>query len=293
MVKRKYRRSAFPLWAVLLLAVLLALYLFFQPPQESPLGELPPNEIRVHFIDVGQGDCAAVESADGNILIDAGTPECEDDLLEYLEENGLTEFVYAIFTHPHSDHIGSAAAVLNACKVERVLLGNGVSTGSIYKKLLQTIDKGGQKVSLAKPGDEISLGKMKIEIFAPVTTYEDLNNSSIVFRLSYGDFSVLFTGDAEKEAETDILRTAADISADVLKVGHHGSSSSTSEKFLKAVAPKLAVISLAEDNSYGHPHKEVLRRLSKYGVEVLRTDERGSIVLTTNGSQIEVYTEKE
>lgn len=290
---RKQKYTKLPLPVLILLLIVIAVVQYISSLQaEPPLPPLTGDEIRVHFVDIGQGDCAVVESEFGNILIDAGPPECERDLLHYLDENRLTEFEYAFFTHPHSDHIGSATAVLNTYKVKNVVLGNGISTGGIYKRLLQTLDAGGQKVMPATPGDVITLGEIKIEIVAPVKTYEDLNNSSIVFRLSYGNFSALFTGDAEHAAEYDILQSGADISAVVLKVGHHGSSTSTSEEFLRAVSPKVAVISLAEDNSYGHPHREILRRLSEYGVEVFRTDMHGSIVLTTDGTSFQILTEE-
>lgn len=257
---------------------------------EAELGE---TELRVHYIDVGQGDCALVETKFGNILIDAGTPDSEDEIVEYVDSLGITEFEYAVFTHPHSDHIGSAAEIVERYTFNNIVLPDAVSTTKIYENLLDAIANEACDVILGEAGKSFSMGDVFVEIMAPGSNYDsdDLNNMSIVAKLTYGDVSFLFTGDAEKSSEKEILDMGYDVSADVLKVGHHGSYTSSCEDFLYAVYPSVAIISAGKDNEYGHPHDEVVERLEDLGSDMYITYEVGSIIVSTDGEYFSVSTE--
>lgn len=281
--------------AVLAIICLICVWFLFdeqkQPVSESELGEV---ELRVHFIDVGQGDCALVETNAGNILIDAGTSDSKDEIFEYIDSLGVTEFEYAIFTHPHSDHIGSASAVVDKYDFNNIMLPNAVSTTKMYEKLLTSIENENCNVILGEAGKSFELGGASIEIMAPSSSYddEDLNNMSIVAKLTYGDVSFLFTGDAEKSSEKEILNSGYDVSADILKVGHHGSYTSSSADFLQKVNPSVAVISAGKDNEYGHPHDETVEKLNNIGADMYVTYEVGSVIVSTDGTAFSVSTEK-
>ncbi len=246
------------------------------------------GELSVHYIDVGQGDAELIIAPDGEaMLIDAGTSESKTYLTEYLHRCKITEIKYFVLTHPHTDHIGGAAAILDAFEVKNVIMPDAVSTTSTYKKVLEKIDAKGCGFITAKPdGKTYSLGTAEFVILGPVKDYTDnLNNQSAVIRLDYGRTSFLFTGDAETKSEADMLNRfpASSLKADVLKLGHHGSSTSTSEEWLCAVSPTYAIISCGKDNDYGHPHREILNLLRKYKIAFFRTDQSGSIVMASDG----------
>lgn len=289
---RRQGRRQFLLLAFLtlvLIAVAVALSMREASPQTgTDIGDMP---IAVHFVDVGQGDCAIVETPDGNILIDAGTAQSEAAIRRCIDELGITAFSFAVFTHPHADHIGSAAALVEAYPIEQVILPNAVSTSKTFERLIAAIETANCGVIEGQAGKVLELGTVKLELLAPCRTYDDLNNMSIVLRMTYGDCSFLFTGDAETVAEADMLANGVPM-CDVLKVGHHGSSTSSSEAFIKAVAPQIAVISAGESNSYGHPHASVLERLEAHRAEILRTDLCGTITIRCDGTRYGIETEK-
>ena len=276
---------------VILAVAAAAIFLVNRSHEAENPASAAQAQIAVHFVDVGQGDCAIVETPDGNILIDAGTRQSENAIKRYIDGLGITEFAYAIFTHPHADHIGSAAALVEAYPIGSVIMPNAVSTSKTFDALLTAIEEKNCKVIEGKAGVHLTLGALAVDLLAPCRDYDDLNNMSVVARLTYGDGSFLFTGDAEALSETDML--AEGISAcDVLKVGHHGSSTSSSEAFIEAVDPLIAVISVGEGNSYGHPHASTLDRLTARGTQILRTDLVGSITVTCDGTQYILETEK-
>ncbi|MBQ8577711.1 MAG: MBL fold metallo-hydrolase [Clostridia bacterium] len=255
------------------------------------------TSLTVHFIDVGQGDAAYIELPTGEtVLIDAGTNASEDALLAYLDRYDCDTIDYAVFTHPHEDHIGGADKVLGRYHVNNVLLPDADATSSTYEKMLDGIADSGAAVMLAEVGDTYSVGEAVIRILGPTDpSDDDLNNASIVLRLEYKDVSFVFTGDAEKSSEKSILAEvgATLLDADVLKVGHHGSNTSSSSDFLDAVSPAVAVISCGENNEYGHPHKETVNALTERGVKQFRTDELGSIRIYTDGTALLVQSDKE
>ena len=232
----------------------------------------------VHFIDVGQGDSILAESGGHFLLIDAGENDQGDTVVSYLEEAGVESLDYVIGTHPHSDHIGGLDDVIRAFDVETVILPPVEHTTKTFEDVLDAIEEKDLSITLPVPGDSYGLGGAAFTILAPQRDYgDDLNNWSVGLRLACGDGAFVACGDAEAQAEEDMAASGLALSADVLKIGHHGSSTSTSDAFLKAVSPAFAVISCGEGNSYGHPHKETLEKLEAAGIQVLRTDLLGDI----------------
>lgn len=243
--------------------------------------------VSFHFIDVGQGDATLIMTSAGCVLIDAGTNASESQLKAYLDSMKVTELAYAVFTHPHEDHIGGADMVLANYKVKKVILPEATATTKVYERMMDGIENSGAELIVPEPDYTFKVGEVSFRVLAPQGTgYKDINNYSIVLRADYGETSVLFTGDAEDVSEAEMLNaygTTGALDVDLLKVGHHGSDSSTTEDFLRAVSPKWAVISLGSGNTYGHPKAVTLEKLNEYRVTYYRTDECGSIVFVTDG----------
>lgn len=260
----------------------------FEDAGDAPdVAETPEPEgiLTAHFIDVGQGDACLVElPGGGTILIDGGGRAATDTLLQYLQAQSIDRIDHLIATHPHEDHIGGLIGVVAELEIGKVYMPRVVHTTKTFEELLETIKEKGLKITAARTGVEIEAGDGVEAVFvAPCREdYEDLNDHSAVLKLRFGQASFLFTGDAERQSEMDMLNSGTDLMAQILKVGHHGSSTSTSHEFLEAVNPEVAVISAGKDNSYGHPHEEVVDRLASFGVEILRTDLMGDIVVTAD-----------
>jgi len=258
----------------------------------SPPAALPEDagsRLVVHFIDVGQGDSQFLQLPNGQtMLIDAGTNEKASEVVSYLNRLGVKTIDYLIATHPHEDHIGGMDEVINHFEIGNIYMPQVTHNTKSFESVLKAIKAKGKKITAGKAGLTIlDQEGLKISFLAPCgQKYEDLNNWSIVTRVEFGNTSFLFTGDAEELSESEILESGQAVSADVLKVGHHGSRSSTSTSFLKAVAPKYAVISAGKDNSYGHPHEETLKKLKQKNITVYRTDINGTIILFSDGRQI-------
>lgn len=252
--------------------------------------EYDSNTLRVHYIDVGQGDSILIQLPAGqNILIDAGNNGDGEMIVNYLRRQGVEKLDHVLGTHPHSDHIGGLDVVIKSFDIGRIYMPRVVHNTKTYENVLLAIKEKGMKITEAKAGVKLDTGAgVDAIIIAPQRSdYESLNNYSAVLKLTYGHTCFLFTGDAEAESEQEMLLSSVyNLRADVLKVGHHGSYSSTSEEFLQAVSPVYAVISAGRDNKYGHPHAETLTRLATENIEVLRTDERGTIVIASDGRRI-------
>ncbi|MBS6860728.1 MAG: MBL fold metallo-hydrolase [Clostridiales bacterium] len=249
--------------------------------------------LEVYFFDVGQGDSELIRLPGGeNILIDAGTSSTEDELVGELRSLGAETLDLVVATHPHADHIGGMAAVIDAFDVRQVVMPriseSDTPTTKTYENLLQSIADKGLTITPAEPGDELlSSGGAVLTVLAPNgEDYGDLNNYSVVLRLTYGEDSFLFTGDAEEASEEEMLSLDWPLTATVLKCGHHGSETSTSPAFLDAVSPQYAVISCGVDNDYGHPDAVTLEKLEAAGAEVFRTDLQGTILASTDGSGV-------
>lgn len=222
------------------------------------------------------------------MLIDGGNQEDEDFILNYLEGEKIQRLDYVVATHPHEDHIGSLASVIRHFEVGTVILPDKIHTTQIYEEMLNAIEETGTSMALPEVAKTYGLGKEAVfTVLAPDRDYGDnLNNWSVGLRLTYGSDHFLFYGDAEKEAEEDLLKSGQDLSADVLKVSHHGSETSNSEKFLDAVNPTMAVISCGQGNSYGHPDRSVVESLEKRDIRVYRTDRDGTLVAVTEGNGV-------
>lgn len=251
----------------------------------------PLADISVIYVDVGQGDCEIIRLADGrNILIDAGTDEGEAELIEKIKKYDIEKFDVVIATHPHEDHIGGMDAVINSFDIGCVYMPDAVTGTDTYEQLLDSIENKNVEVKKAKAGvSVINEENISMVFVAPNSDkYEDLNNYSAVLKFTYGDCSFLFTGDAEKLSENEMLENSRNVSADVLKVGHHGSSTSSGTKFIDAVNPKYAIIGVGADNEYGHPHDETEEVLKN--VKVYRTDLHGDITAVCDGVDIKITT---
>lgn len=251
---------------------------------------LMDGTMQVHFIDVGQGDGALIVTPDGKyILIDAGPNSSEKALKTYLDSQEVKEIEYAVMTHPHEDHIGGADMVIDTYKVKNVIMPDVTHDSMTFERMLQSIDNTNTKLITSVSGTVYTVGDVSFKILAPVKeSYSNLNDYSIVVRVDYGGTSFMFTGDAEKVSESDMLDVHhnSEFTCDVLKVGHHGSTTSTSKAFLNAVKPLIAVISCGKDNTYGHPHREIIELLNNEGIEIYRTDQKGNIVFKADGMNV-------
>lgn len=256
-----------------------------EAPEAADQGET--SLLQVHYIDVGQGDCTLV-CCDGHaMLIDAGDNSKGTLVQLYLTKQGISSLDYVIGTHPDADHIGGLDVIITKFDCGRIMMPDISNQTASYRDVVEAMDYRGYQNTAPQAGSSYLLGSASFTVIAPVeSNYENTNNYSIGIKLVHGDNSFIFMGDAEEEAEEDILKSGADIQSDVLKVGHHGSRTSTSAAFLEAVNPAYAVISCGEGNSYGHPHAETLNNLRSRGIKVFRTDEQGSIVATSDGRQI-------
>ena len=258
-------------------------------PEASELKE--KSSLEVHFIDCGQGDSILLRSNNETMLIDAGNNKDGQAIVSYLKKQGIEKVDYLVGTHPDADHIGGLDTVINAFNIGKVYIPKKQHTTQTFEDVLTAIRNKGLKISSPTPGTVITLGGAKLTVLGPVNYYDDdNNNNSIVLRADHGKNSFLLTGDAELQEETDIMEAGGNLEATVLKVGHHGSSSSTSRFFLEKVKPKYAVISCGEGNKYGHPHKETLDYLNMYNIKVYRTDLQKTIIMKSDGSKLEIST---
>ena len=247
--------------------------------------------LSVTFIDVGQGDAALIMTEKTAIAVDVGPTESGEKTADRIFAlAGKLDCV--VITHPHEDHMGALSEVLETVPTDRVVMNADASDGSYFTRALDVIEEKEIPVTEAKAGDVIEIGDITLEIIAPISySEEDKNSNSVVLRASAEGVSVLITGDATVDEETQVLEKHGDLKADILKVGHHGSSTSTSEEFLRAVSPSIAVISCGEGNAYGHPHYSTLTRLREAGAEVWRTDKNGTVTVYVEDGRLKVKTQ--
>ena len=253
-------------------------------------GDAVSGTLEIHFLDVGQADAAVVLCGGKSLMIDGGNAADSRFVYSYLKNTlGLATLDVVIATHPHEDHIGGLSGALNACPASVVYSPVTEYDSKVFRNLL----KYSPGLTVPRVGDTFRLGEATVTFLGPLRTdYEDENNLSIVVRIAFGGTSFLFTGDMEQEAETDLVNSGAALQSTLLKVGHHGSSSSTGYVFLREVMPEYAVISVGAGNKYGHPTETVLSRLRDEGAEVYRTDERGTIVCKSDGKKLTFTCEK-
>ncbi len=316
MARRKRRRSVKLPATIGLAAVLLASLLITASPkldlpfyvptwqeifsavdlEGDQTAHVSDGQLGVHFVDVGQADCTLLQYGEHAALVDAGNNADGPAVVQYLEDAGVTKLDFVIGTHPHEDHIGGLDDVINHFDVEKVILpqvpDSIVPTTKTYEDVLEAVKNKGLSITKAQVGDTYSIGEASLEILGPAGTFDDLNNESVVSRVEFGRTSFLLTGDAEEPAEQAILETGADLTSTVLKVGHHGSRTSSSDAFLDAVSPSYGVILCGAGNDYGHPHEEAVNRLEQHGVKLYRTDVNGTVVFVSDGKNVTVKTQK-
>ncbi|MFA5576579.1 MAG: ComEC/Rec2 family competence protein [Tissierellaceae bacterium] len=244
--------------------------------------------LEVHFLDVGQADSIFIKKGSEAMLIDAGNNKDGKFVVDYIRKQGIENLKYVIGTHPHADHIGGLDDVIDNFQVEKVIMPNKMANTRTFEEVLDSIADKGLKITRPRVGDKYDLNGAQFTILAPNgENYSSTNDYSIVVKLVNGSNSFIFTGDAEALSEREMLENNRwALKADVLKVGHHGSVTSTIPEFLEAVNPRLAVISSGEGNTYGHPHKEIIELLEENKIEILRTDILGTIVIMADGENI-------
>ncbi len=272
---------------ILIVALILSSFVylakFFTPKNELVA---VPGEAVFHFIDVGQGDCIFIQSEDVNILIDSGTYNSGSVIYKYLKELGVDCIDYFIGTHPHEDHMGGAATVLSSIDVETVFINGEEVTGFHYDRFVDVLAEKDICPTIPDLDCVYEIGDFRIKFLSPKELTEDENNNSLVFTVQFGNIKALFTGDAERSVEAELLKNKKLIDADILKVGHHGSRYASSAAFLNAVSPSVSVIQCGEGNSYGHPHDETIKRLNDISSTVYQTYKDGTVVFRTDGKTL-------
>lgn len=293
MAKKRYRQQ--PSWVLTFLFIMLFLVLAYILYSRQSQAETPPegSSFEIHFIDVGQADSALVICDGHYMLIDGGNAGDSDLVYAYLERHGAERLDCMVATHAHEDHIGGLSGALNYAKVETALCPVRDHDTKVFQNMVRYLNVQGKSLTVPEPGDKFTLGSASVEILGPVREYDDTNDTSIVLRIDYGDTSFLFTGDMETKAERDLIDSGADLRATVLKAGHHGSDTSSSYAFLREVMPRYVVISVGEENKYGHPSDVVLSRFRDLDAEVYRTDMQGHIIASSDGNTVTFTTEKE
>ena len=248
------------------------------------------GNLTVDFIDVGQADSILITNNNESMLIDAGNNEDGEDVVKYLENKGIKKLNYVVCTHLHEDHIGGLDDVINSdIQIENILMPKITTTTKTFEDVLDAIENKGLTVEAPSKGYEFKIGEANCKVMTDsIIDKDNLNISSIVIRLTFGNNSFLFMGDSEEENE----KTISWPKTDVLKVGHHGSNTSSSEKFLNEVSPKYAVIMAGEGNSYGLPKDEIVKRIESLGTTIYRTDKNGTIEMISDGNEIKITTEK-
>lgn len=262
--------------------------------QPTPTTVTPSSQnLTVHFLDVGQGDSILIEYENESMLIDAGESDQGEVVTSYLQEKGISTLDYVVATHPHSDHIGGMDDVLSNFQIEHFIDSGYPHTSKTYENTLITVAMKNIPFEVIKAGKTINFDPaVDIEVLNPASTYSDeLNENSVVLKVTYGETSFLLMGDAGLESEERIMKAGYDVDSDILKVGHHASRSGSGEAFISAVSPEVSIIEVGARNDYKHPHAEILDRLQKTS-KVYRTDLDGTIIVTTDGSTYTVMTEK-
>lgn len=291
--KKKKKRNQFLRIVLVLATIAYGLYLgdidgTFGFDQTQDVFEDVSSNLKVSYLDVGQADSILIENNEEAMLIDAGNNEDGALLVKYFEQEGINNFKYVVGTHPHEDHIGGLDDIIDNFSIECLYIPDAITTTKTFMDVLDSLEAKNMTYKVPKIGDEFYLGDAKIEVIYTGTDTSDLNNTSIVLKLNFGKTSFLFTGDATSKTEEILLDNGADIKADVLKIGHHGSKYSTTDKFLSKVNPKYAIISVGANNSYKHPDDEVINKLNTNNIDIYRTDQKGTIIITSDGNNLNI-----
>jgi len=289
---KKMSKTQRIIYVVVLVVALVGVYILDHTPEEPPMDIPEGSDFEIRFLDVGQADSALVICDGKTMLIDGGNVDDSDYVYSALQSAGVSHLDYVVCTHAHEDHVGGLSGALNACTVGTVYCSVDEYTTKCFRDFVSYTQQQGKEITIPVAGDSFDLGSSRVTILGPLWDYEETNDQSIVLRIVYGSTSFMFTGDAEKTAEADILAEGMPVRSTVLKVGHHGSDTSSGQPWLDAVDPQYAVISVGQDNDYGHPHDEVMERLKALNIPIYRTDTMGMIVCTSDGETVNFYTEK-
>lgn len=289
---KKMTKTQKIIYAAVLLVALVGMYVLDNMPEEPAVPVPEGSDFAIHFLDVGQADSALVICDGKTMLIDGGNVEDSDYVYSALQSAGIDHLDYVVCSHAHEDHVGGLSGALNACTVGTVYCSVDEYSTKCFRDFVKYTEGQGKEITIPVAGDSFDLGSSRVTVLGPIWDYEETNSQSIVLRIVYGGTSFLFTGDATKESEADILADGAVVRSDVLKVAHHGSDTSNGQPWLDAVDPQYAVISVGQDNDYGHPHDEVMERLEALNIPIYRTDTMGTVVCTSDGETISFYTEK-
>ena len=254
------------------------------------------NKMIIHYIDIGQGDCILIQVNNKNLLIDSGPSSNRKDLLNYLEKLDIKKFDYIIATHPHEDHIGNMDTIIKRYDIGSFYSPKVITSSTTFENMISALVDKNLKINVLKKGVKgIDLGKnTEIEVFSPLENIssDNLNDYSPIIKITFFNNSFLFTGDAEISTEDTVLSQNNNLNCDILKVGHHGSSTSTSTDFLISTNPSVAIISVGKNNSYGHPTSETLSLLNSYNIRTIRTDINGTVIAISDGKNINISTVK-
>lgn len=273
-----------------ILPLLILFFLILSGCGKTEVVSAPGQALQVHFIDVGQADSILVIGPNcQTILVDGGNRDDGAEVVSYLKSQGIKELSAIVATHPHEDHIGGLDTIIHSFPPKQVYMTNGTATTKTFEDFVTAVNASGAKKIRAKAGVKLDVPGISGLFLAPNSDqYDDLNNYSAVLKITSGKVSFLLTGDSEDVSEAEMLKNGQDLQATVLKIGHHGSASSTTSAFLKAVSPKYAVIPVGVDNDYGHPAQSTLNKLAEAGVQVYRLDQEGTVVATLQGDTVKL-----
>ena len=273
----------------ILLLTIFGTFLYYNKPSTS---NIENGNLQVYFIDVGQADAIMIRVKDEYVLIDAGNNSDGPLLVDYFQDLGITEFQYVIGTHPHEDHIGGMDDIISNFSIENFYMPDVITTTKTFEDVLDALDSKQVELETPQIGDTFNLGDAIFEVMHISDDDSDLNNTSIVLKLTYGNNKYLFMGDATDSVEKDIINDDNDIEADVIKIGHHGSKYSSTAEFIKKVNPEYAIISVGQNNSYDHPSTSTIDLLESNNIQIYRTNVDGTIISSSDGNTITFRTEQ-
>ena len=271
----------------ILLLTIFGTFLYYNKPSTN---NIENGNLQVYFIDVGQADAIMIKENDKYALIDAGNNNDGNLLVDYFKKSGITDFEYVFGTHPHEDHIGGMDDIIDNFNIDNFYMPNAITTTKTFEDVLDALDEKNVELNTPTIGEKFNLGNAIFEVMYVGEDDNDLNNTSIVLKLTYGNNKYLFMGDATDSVEKDIIND--DIEADVIKIGHHGSKYSSTAEFIKKVNPEYAIISVGQNNSYDHPSTSTIDLLESNNIQIYRTDVDGTIISSSDGNTITFRTEQ-